>query len=179
MDRRRRRIRALGIQQDQPVTWLIDAVPFCLGVIGALLGAGCARFVQLQTDTASIAERIVDEWTEEIHNSNAEIARSADSTSLHGIATDIRSWAHQRQQPHPWRRGCSSSSAAGRRVVFERTHPVAGRSRGQGALSPRLRSAPAQSRPARRLSSASLLCRIRWLGRRSPGHRAPSCGVVR
>lgn len=70
---------AVVIRQDQPVTWLVDAVPFCLAVIGGFLGAGYARFVQLQTDTASIAERIVDEWTEEIHNSNVEIARSADS----------------------------------------------------------------------------------------------------
>lgn len=34
---------AVVIRQDQPVTWLVDAVPFCLAVIGGFLGAGYAR----------------------------------------------------------------------------------------------------------------------------------------
>ena len=69
----------LLIRQDQPVTWVIDLIPFVLAGIGAVVATAYGRFVDLQSHTAAIAERIADEWTHEIHDHNVEIARNAAS----------------------------------------------------------------------------------------------------
>ncbi len=69
----------VDLRRAQPVTWIVDFFPFALAALGGLLASASFRFRVLEEHTEEIAHRVIEEWTTQIHDTNAEIARSAQS----------------------------------------------------------------------------------------------------
>ncbi len=68
----------LDIHSAQPVLWALDLAPVVFAGIGALIGAAHTHLSELRAKTDSIAERMAEELSTEIHDHNVELARSAD-----------------------------------------------------------------------------------------------------
>ena len=61
----------------QPVMWVANIAPVLLAAIGGSIGVAHSHIASQHAKTAAIAERVAREWTNEIHDNNVEVARTA------------------------------------------------------------------------------------------------------
>jgi len=65
----------------QPNLWVINAMPFVLGLIGTIIGGAHAQLAGIQAQTQDLAERVAKEWAAEIHEGNVNVAKTAELRS--------------------------------------------------------------------------------------------------